>query len=129
MISLKKTLTKILEALVTTTATGTAGSSSSVASADYKTCRLVKAGKHVTCYVGIGYNNGTTPLGGGTSNVFFTVPSGYRPASQTVFPAMAHLATGVVRMINLTCSTSGEIYTGSATNCTAVYGTLEWDTD
>lgn len=115
----------------TGTATGTAGASPSVASADYKTCRLVKTGKHVTCYVGIGYNNGTSTLGSGTGNVYFTVPNGWMPSVNAVYPAMAHMSSGIVRMCNLTCNPLGEIYTASSGmgNATSIYGTLEWDVE
>ena len=128
MISLKKTLTKILQALVSTHANGTANDA--YANAD-KNCKLVKVGKHVTCYVGIGYSDGTTTLGSGTGSYYFSVPRGYRPPSNAVFPAIARMSSGIVRICNLTCNSNGLIYTASSDmgSVTAIYGTLEWDVE
>ena len=128
MISLKKTLTKILQALVSTYATGTA--QGAYANAD-KNCRLVKTGKHVTCYVGIGYSDGTTTLGSGTNSYYFSVPNGYRPPSNVVFPAIARMSSGIVRICNLTCNSNGLIYTASSDmgSVTAIYSALEWDVE
>ena len=121
-------LSDIQEHMVSTYANGTA--QDAYANAD-KNCRLVKAGKHVTCYMGIGYSNGTTTLGSGTTSYYFSVPSGYRPPSNVVFPAIARMSSGIVRICNLTCNSNGLIYTASPNmgTATAIYGTLEWDVE
>jgi hypothetical protein len=126
MLSLKKLLTKILETLVTASATGTIGTATAVKNADRQYCFLKKTGKQVRCYMGIGYNNATTQLG--SSDTLFTVPSGYRPKVQAQVPGVIYRATGVTVIANIRIATDGTITQTSYQNATMVYMVAEWET-
>lgn len=126
MISLKKTLTKILEALATTTANGTLGTTSAVQSSDRHICILKKTGKQVRCYMGIGYNDATTTISSMTT--LFTIPNGYRPKTRQEFPCVVYRASGTVIVANVLISTAGSIQQTSVSNGTMLYMTAEWET-
>lgn len=141
MISLKKIFTKILQALsslqtsvsniqtsiTTTYATATPGSATSVQNANQKRCYLVKTGKSVRCYCGIGYADGSTTIGSGIT--LFTIPSGYRPKATKIFPAVGYRAIGRTIAANLVYNTDGTITQTSAQDCVAITGCAEWETD
>ena len=134
MISLKKMFTKILQTLsslqtstTTTYATATPGSATSVQNANQKRCHLVKTGKSVRCYCGIGYADGSTAIGSGIT--LFTIPSGYRPKTEKVFPAVGYRAIGRTIAANLVYKTDGTITQTSAQDCVAITGCAEWETD
>lgn len=124
MIDVKKLLTKILQSLIPSEASGTLGTTTVVTSSDNHRCYLVKTGKTVRAYIGIGYHNGTTQLGSGTT--FFTIPEGYRPSSQKIFPAIAYRATGVTICANVVINTNGVVTQSTAANITAIYAVAEW---
>ena len=116
--------TSISNLEATSSTTGTQGTTSSVKNADTARCIVKKHGKRVICYVGIGYNNGTSTIG---SNVtLFTIPSGYRPSSQQVFPAMAYLSSGKAVVALLRFNANGTIIQTTASSVTAIYGVGEW---
>lgn len=141
MISLKKMFTKILQTLsslqtsvsniqtstTTTYATATPGSATSVQNANQKRCYLVKTGKSVRCYCGIGYADGSTAIGSGIT--LFTIPSGYRPKAKKIFPAVGYRAIGRTIAANLAYNTDGTITQTSAQDCVAITGCAEWETD
>lgn len=134
MISLKKMFIKILQTLsslqtstTTTYATATPGSATSVQNANQKRCYLVKTGKSVRCYCGIGYADGSTAIGSGIT--LFTIPSGYRPKATKIFPAVGYRAIGRTIAANLAYNTDGTITQTSAQDCVAITGCAEWETD
>lgn len=127
MISLKKTLTKVLESITTTSSNGTLGTTSAVQSSDRHICILKKTGKQVRCYMGIGYNDGTTTISSMTT--LFTIPNGYRPKTQQGFPCVVYRASGAVIVANVTIATSGTIQQTSVSNGTMFYMTAEWETE
>lgn len=141
MISFKKMFIKILQTLsslqtsvsniqtstTTTYATATPGSATSVQNANQKRCYLVKTGKSVRCYCGIGYADGSTTIG--SEITLFTIPSGYRPKTEKVFPAVGYRAIGRTIAANLVYKTDGTITQTSAQDCVAITGCAEWETD
>lgn len=126
MLSLKTLLTKILQAVTTTTATGTIGTATAVKNADRQYCILKKTGKMVRCYMGIGYNNGSTQLG--SSDALFTVPPEYCPKAQEQVAGIIYRATGVTVIANVRIATDGTITQTSYQNATMVYMAAEWET-
>lgn len=122
-------ISDLQDATTTTFANGTVGSDSAVSGADNKRCLLVKTGKIVRCYLCLGYTNGTTELG--NNKTYFTIPEGYRPKTQQIFPAIAWRASGIVIAPNLTYRTDGVVTTSSSGtgNITCIYGNAEWETD
>lgn len=134
MLSIKKMLTKILQELAalqtsstTTYASGTVGSASVMQNANLKNCKLVKTGKNVRCYVGIGYANGTTAIPKQTT--MFTIPAGYRPPSRKMFPGVGYRKTGVVVGPQFKFNADGTITHNSGDDITILYGSAEWETN
>ena len=135
MLSIKKMLTKILQELAalqtsstTTYASGTVGSDSVMQNANLKNCKLVKTGKNVRCYVGIGYANGTTAIPKQTT--MFTIPAGYRPPSRKMFPAVGFRSgSKAVIGLQLEFNADGTITHNSGDDITILYGSAEWETN
>lgn len=122
-----QTLSSLQTSTTTTYATATLGSATSVQNANQKRCHLVKTGKSVRCYCGIGYADGSTAIGSGIT--LFTIPSGYRPKTEKVFPAVGYRAIGRTIAANLVYKTDGTITQTSAQDCVAITGCAEWETD
>lgn len=134
MLSIKKMLTKILQKLValqtsttTTFASGTLGTNTAVQNANQKRCHLVKTGKIVRCYVGIGYANGTTAIPANTT--IFTIPTEYRPNSKKIFPATGFRSIGKTVAPAFEFNTDGTITHNSGNDLTMLVGSAEWETN
>lgn len=108
-----------------TYASGTVGSESVMQNANMKNCKLVKQGKSVRCYVGIGYANGTTVIPANTT--MFTIPTGYRPSSKKIFPGVGYRSNGIVVGPQFEFNTDGTITHNSGTDLTLLYGSAEWE--
>lgn len=134
MLSIKKMLTKILQELVnlradttTTFASGTLGTNTIVQNANQKRCYLVKTGKIVRCYVGIGYANGTTAIPINTT--IFTIPSGYRPKKRQIFPCAGYRSVGKTVVPAFEFNTDGTVTHNSGNDITMLVGSAEWETN
>ena len=115
------------QAVETSYASGTPGTSSVVQGANQKRCKLVKTGKSVRCYVGIGYADGTTAIPANTT--LFTIPSGYRPKERQIFPATGYRSVGKTVVPGLEFNTDGTITHNSGSDITMLVGSAEWETN
>ena len=134
MLSIKKMLTKILQELVTlrtaTTTTfvnATPGTAAVIQNANQKRCKLVKTGKNVRCYVGIGYADGTTAIPANTT--LFTIPSGYRPKERQIFPCAGYRSVGKTVSPGFEFNVDGTIKHNSGSDITMLVGSAEWETN
>lgn len=115
------------KAVETSYASGTPGTSSVMQNANLKNCQLVKTGKNVRCYVGIGYANGQTVIPASTT--MFTIPTGYRPSSRKIFPAVGYRSNGIVVGPQFEFNADGTITHNSGDDITMLYGSAEWETN
>ncbi len=134
MLSIKKMLTKILQELVnlrtattTTFVNATPGTAAVIQNANQKRCKLVKTGKNVRCYMGIGYADGTTAIPANTT--LFTIPSGYWPKTDQVFPGTGFRSVGKTVSPALTFKTDGTITHNAGSDITMLVGSAEWETN
>jgi hypothetical protein len=119
------TIKQVEEQSATTYSNGTAGNAAIVQGANFKRCYLVKTGKTVRCYLGIGYADGTTPLPAGVT--LFTIGSAWRPQERKIFPAVANRASGKTVAAGLEFNTNGFISHNSGSDITMIVGTAEWE--
>lgn len=115
------------KAVETSYASGTPGTSSAVQDANIKRCKLVKTGKSVRCYMGIGYADGTTAIPAGTT--LFTIPAGYRPKTEQIFPGTGFRSIGKTVVPGLEFKTNGTITHNSGSDITMLVGSAEWETN
>ena len=109
----------------TTYASGTPGTDTVIQNANQKRCKLVKTGKSVRCYVGIGYADGTTAIPANTT--LFTIPSGYRPKERQIFPGTGYRSVGKTVVPGLEFNTDGTITHNSGSDITMLVGSAEWE--
>ena len=115
-----------LEASSTTTyASGTPGTATVIQEANQKRCKLVKTGKSVRCYMGVGYADGTTAIPANTT--LFTIPAGYRPKTDQVFPGTGFRSVGKTVSPALTFNTNGTITHNAGSDITMLVCSAEWE--
>lgn len=115
------------QAVETSYASATPGTATVVQDANIKRCKLVKTGKSVRCYVGIGYADGTTAIPSGTT--LFTIPAGYRPKTAQIFPGTGFRSIGKTVVPGLEFKTDGTITHNSGSDITMLVGSAEWETN
>lgn len=125
MISIKKILKKMLAAMVPKEAAGV--SQAAISGADNARCRLIKSGKTVRAYISAGYLDGTTTIP--TNTTLFTIPAGYRPKAEVVFPAFAWFKTGIGYAGNLRFYSDGAVKQKTSSYITSIYCAAEWETE
>ena len=108
-------------------ASGTPGTDTIVQGANQKRCKLVKTGKNVRCYMGIGYADGTTAIPANTT--LFTIPSGYWPKTDQVFPGTGYRSVGKTISPALTFKTDGTITHNAGSDITMLVCSAEWETN
>ena len=123
---IENTISDLQSAITSIYASGTVGSDTVMQNANLKNCKLVKTGKNVRCYVGIGYANGTTAIPRQTT--MFTIPEGFRPPSRKIFPAVGFRSgPKVVVGPGLEFNADGTITHNSGDDITMLYGAAEWE--
>lgn len=115
------------QAVETSYASGTPGTATVIQEANQKRCKLVKTGKSVRCYMGVGYADGTTAIPANTT--LFTIPSGYRPKATQVFPGTGYRSVGKTVSPALQFNTNGTITHDAGSDITMLVGSAEWETN
>lgn len=115
------------QSVETSYASATPGTATVVQDANIKRCKLVKTGKSVRCYMGIGYADGTTAIPAGTT--LFTIPAGYRPKTEQIFPGTGFRSIGKTVVPGLEFKTNGTITHNSGSDITMLVGSAEWETN
>lgn len=115
------------QAVETSYASATPGTATVVQDANIKRCKLVKTGKSVRCYMGIGYADGTTAIPSGTT--LFTIPAGYRPKAAQIFPGTGFRSIGKTVAPGLEFKTDGTITHNSGSDITMFVCSAEWETN
>ena len=113
------------QAVETSYASGTPGTAEVIQNANQKRCKLVKTGKSVRCYMGVGYADGTTAIPANTT--LFTIPSGYRPKTNQVFPGTGYRSVGKTVSPALTFNTNGTITHDAGSDITMLVCSAEWE--
>lgn len=120
---------KITNLGVSSSTTGAVGSSFSAA--NYKYCYLKKVGKMVFMSMGLGYNTASETIPTGTT--LFTIPAGYRPATEQTIIAQftrkattSSLNTSSIGAMKLT--TAGLLTQSHSSSTYCIYCFAMWET-
>lgn len=124
---IENTVSDLQSAITSVYASGTPGTNAIVQGANQKRCKLVKTGKNVRCYMGIGYADGTTAIPANTT--LFTIPSGYWPKTDQVFPGTGFRSVGKTVSPALTFKTDGTITHNAGSDITMLVCSAEWETN
>lgn len=127
--TLQGSVSSLQSATTVSYATGTKGTSASVAAAEVAHCYLIKVGKHVTCNMTICRWNGNTALGRNVT--LFTIPVGYRPASNIPRGGLCMRYNSGNRLTvscNMEIHADGTIVQAAADDVVSVFLVADWQT-
>ena len=113
----------------TSTATGTVASTFN--GANTKSCLLYKVGKIVFMNLALHYTNASSTIA--TNTTMFTIPTGYRPASESTVLANIGLkvtssTTNPCATCTLKISTAGAVTQAYSSNIYSIYAFGMWET-
>jgi len=117
--------TELPALVMSSSASGTVSSSFSEATQKY--CYLYKIGKIVFMSMSLGYSDNSTTIAMNTT--LFTVPAGYRPATEARLPAQIDSKTSAQSYpASITVATNGQIQQNTSSAATGIYCFGMWET-